>query len=169
MKWDDNTRFLVVFFVTLVVAFSVIAWNPVNDQVIVPFTKSITWVSGALLNLIGQDVTVTNTVIYSRHFAVDIKNGCNGVEAMLLVLSAIVAFPATMRSRMIGIIGGSLAVQTLNFVRIVSLFLLGRYYPKVFQLFHTGVWQILIILAGVGVFLFWSLRFAQPRRLETNP
>ncbi len=169
MKWNDNTRFLVIFFVTLVVAFSFIALNPVNDHLIVPFTKGITKVSGVLLNVIGQAVTVSGTVIYSSHFAVDIKNGCNGVEAMLLVLSAIAAFPATFKSRVLGIIGGSLTVQALNFIRIVSLCLLGRYFPKVFQIFHTGVWQILIILAGVGVFLLWSLKFAQPRRMETSP
>lgn len=168
MKLNDNTRFLLIFFTTLVALFGLIALNPVNDHVIVPFTAWIARVSGWLLNLLGQEVSMAGTVIHSRAFAVDIKNGCNGVEAMLLVASAIAAFPATLRSKVIGVIGGSFAVQILNFVRIVSLYLLGRYFPNVFQIFHTGVWQILIILAGVAIFLAWSLKFAQPRRAQAG-
>ena len=168
MKLNDNTRFLLIFFTTLVVLFGLIALHQVNDSVIVPFTAWIARVSGWLLNLLGQEVSMAGTVIYSRAFAVDIKNGCNGVEAMLLVVAAIAAFPATWRSKVFGIVGGSLAVQALNFVRIVSLYLLGRYFPNVFQVFHTGVWQILIILAGVAIFLIWSLKFAQPRRVEAG-
>ncbi|HUO85083.1 MAG TPA: exosortase H [Thermoanaerobaculia bacterium] len=165
---SPNARFLLVFFATLVGSFALIAFNPVNDHVIVPFTGWITRVSGAILNLLGQEVTITGTVIASSQFGVDIKNGCNGVEAMLLVLAAIFAFPATWISRVVGILAGAIAVQLLNFIRIVSLYLLGRYYPEIFQLFHTGVWQILIILAGVGIFLLWSFKFAQPRRMEAS-
>ncbi len=167
-RLSPNARFLLLFFVTLVVCFVVIALNPVNDHVIVPFTHAVTEASGAALNLIGQKVSITGTIISSSAFAVDIKNGCNGLEAMLLLVAAIFAFPATWGSRVSGILAGSLAVQALNVVRIVSLFLLGRYYPQVFQLFHTGVWQILIILVGVGIFLLWSFKFAQPRRMEAS-
>lgn len=165
---SPNTRFLVVFFVTLVLGFSLIAIHPVNDHVVVPFTVWITEVSGGILRLLGEEVTVRGTIISSPGFAVDIKNGCNGVEAMLLIVAAIFAFPASGLSRLSGILAGSVAIQVLNFVRIVSLFLLGKYYPAVFQVFHTGVWQILIILIGVGIFLLWSFKFAQPRHVEAS-
>lgn len=168
MKLNPNARFLLVFFLTLVVCYSIIAFNPVNDHVIVPFTHLLSAGSGALLRVIGQPVTVRGTVIASSRFAVDVENGCNGVEAMLLLVAAIFAFPASWPSRIAGILAGSVAVQLLNFVRIVSLYLLGRYYPSVFQLFHTGVWQILIILLSVGIFVLWSIKFAQPRRVEAG-
>ncbi|HYO77620.1 MAG TPA: archaeosortase/exosortase family protein, partial [Thermoanaerobaculia bacterium] len=78
--------FLLKFFGVLVGAYLLIAWNPVNDNVIVPFTTAIAHWSGALLNVIGQGVTVTGTTIASSRFAVNINNGCNGVEAMLILL-----------------------------------------------------------------------------------
>lgn len=155
--------FLVKFFAVLVAAYLLIAWNPVNDHVIVPFTKAIAVVSGALLNLIGQHVTVAGTVIRGARFAVNINNGCNGVEAMLILLASIVAFPASMKARAIGLVLGALAVQLLNAIRILTLYLLGAYQPRLFDLFHTAVWQIVIIMAAIGFFLAWSARVAPAR------
>ncbi|HYH09611.1 MAG TPA: exosortase H [Thermoanaerobaculia bacterium] len=159
--------FLVKFFVILVGAYLLIAWNPVNDRVIVPFTQGIATSSGALLNAIGQQVTVSGTMITSPRFGVNINNGCNGVEAMLILLASIVAFPASMKARAAGLVLGAIAVQLLNAIRIISLYLLGAYQPRLFDLFHTAVWQIVIILAAIGFFLFWSARVA-PNRVASR-
>lgn len=150
--------FLVKFFVILVAAYLVIAWNPVNDRVIVPFTAALARSAGAILNVLGQAVTVRGTVVSSPNFAVNINNGCNGVEAMLILLASIVAFPASLKARAIGLALGAVAVQLLNEVRIVTLYLLGAYHPRVFDMFHTAVWQIVIIAAAILFFLAWSSR-----------
>lgn len=150
--------FLVKFFAILVAAYLLIAWNPVNDRVIVPFTAGLARTSGALLRMIGEDVTVRGTVIGSTRFAVNINNGCNGVEAMLILLASIVAFPASLKARAIGLALGAIAVQILNEIRIVTLYLLGAYHPRVFDMFHTAVWQIVIIAAAILFFLAWSSR-----------
>jgi exosortase H (IPTLxxWG-CTERM-specific) len=155
--------FLLKFFAVLLGAYLLIAWKPVNDNVIVPFTGLIAQGSGALLNLIGQDVTTAGTVIRSSRFAVNINNGCNGVEAMLILLASIVAFPASLKARAAGLVLGALAVQVLNAIRIVTLYLLGAYQPRWFDLFHTAVWQIAIIMAAIGFFLLWSSRVAPDR------
>jgi exosortase H (IPTLxxWG-CTERM-specific) len=152
--------FLVKFFGILVAAYLLIAWNPVNDNVIVPFTTGIARVSGATLDAMGQDVTTTGTVVASSRFAVNINNGCNGVEAMLILLASIVAFPATAKARLTGLAIGALVVQILNLVRIVSLYLLGAYQPKLFDVAHTAVWQIVIIAAAILFFLHWSSKVA---------
>ena len=159
--------FLVKFFAILIAAYLLIAWSPVNDNVIVPFTKGVANVSGALLKVIGQPVTVNGTVISSSRFGVNINNGCNGVEAMLILLASIVAFPASLRARLAGLGLGALVVQLLNAIRIVTLYLLGAYQPRLFDMFHTAVWQILIILSAIVFFLLWSARVA-PNRLATR-
>jgi exosortase H (IPTLxxWG-CTERM-specific) len=159
--------FLLKFFAVLIVAYLLIAWNPVNDRVIVPFTESIARGSGVLLNLMGQQVSVHGTSVASSRFGVNINNGCNGVEAMLILLASIVAFPASMKARAVGLLLGAIVVQLLNFIRILSLYLLGAYHPKLFDLFHTAVWQIVIILAAIGFFLLWSARVA-PNRLASR-
>jgi exosortase H (IPTLxxWG-CTERM-specific) len=159
--------FLVKFFAILIAAYLLIAWSPVNDNVIVPFTKGVANVSGALLKGIGQPVTVNGTVIASSRFGVNINNGCNGVEAMLILLASIVAFPASLRARLAGLGLGALVVQLLNAIRIVTLYLLGAYQPRLFDMFHTAVWQILVILSAILFFLIWSARVA-PARLATR-
>ncbi len=155
--------FLVKFFAVLIGVYLLIAWNPVNDNVIVPFTAAVAKASGVLLNVIGQNVTVSGTVIRSSRFAVNINNGCNGVEAMLILLASIVAFPASMKARAAGLLLGALAVQLLNAIRILTLYLLGAYQPRLFDLFHTAIWQIVIIMAAIGFFLVWSARVAPAR------
>jgi exosortase H (IPTLxxWG-CTERM-specific) len=155
--------FLVKFFSILLAAYLLIAWNPVNDRVIEPFTAGVAQGSAWLLNVIGQGVTVSGTIIQSSRFAVNINNGCNGVEAMLILLASIVSFPAPMKARFGGLALGAITVQALNAVRIVTLFLLGAYYPKLFNTFHTAVWQIIIILSAIVFFLMWSARVAPAR------
>lgn len=159
----NQILFLVKFFGVLIGAYLLIAWNPVNDNVIVPFTAGIAKVSGVLLNILGQNVTVNGTTVASTRFAVNINNGCNGVEAMLILLACIVAFPASLKARAAGLALGAIVVQAINFIRILTLYLLGAYQPKLFDLFHTAVWQIVIIIAAIGFFLAWSARVAPHR------
>ncbi len=159
----SQVLFLVKFFVILIAAYLLIAWSPVNDRVIVPFTKAIATGSGAILRTMGEKVVVNGTVISGPTFGVNINNGCNGVEAMLILLACIVSFPASWRARLTGLLLGAVVVQFLNAIRIVSLYLLGVYQPKLFDLFHTAVWQIVIILAAIGFFLVWSARVGTNR------
>ncbi len=159
----NQILFLVKFFAILLGAYLLIAWSPVNDGVIVPFTAAIANWSGAILNVLGQNVTVDGTAITSPRFGVNINNGCNGVEAMLILLASIVAFPASLRARLTGLALGALVVQVLNAVRIVTLYLLGVYHPRLFDMFHTAVWQVVVILSAIGFFLVWSARVAPPR------
>ena len=155
--------FLVKFFVILIGSYLFIAWNPINDHVILPFTKGVAWAAAGALKLMGQHVTVSDTTIQSSRFAVNIENGCNGVEAMLILLASIAAFPASWKAKAVGLLAGAVVVQLLNEVRVVTLYLLGAYHPRVFDLFHTAVWQIAIILAAIGFFLQWSARVAASR------
>jgi exosortase H (IPTLxxWG-CTERM-specific) len=161
--------FLVVFLVLLAASFTLISWQPVNDGVIVPFTAGVARVSGWTLALLGQDVAMSGTVIRSERFAVNIENGCNGVETMLIFLSAVLAFPAPWASRLVGVAAGIVAIQLVNLVRVVALFLTGAYFPALFDTSHTVVWQTLVILSGVLLWIFWADRMTRPRSAAVAP
>ena len=160
----EKLSFLLKFVAIMVVLYAIVAVKPVNDHVIVPFTKAITNASAAALRLTGARAEVSGTLITTKGFAVDVKNGCNGIEALVLLVAAMGAFPAPWSFRITGILGGLIAIQVINIVRIASLVWLGSAYPKIFQMFHVGVWQALIILISLLIFLVWSTRIA-PRRL----
>lgn len=159
--WRRNRRevtFLALFVVLLGGSFTLISVNWVNDHVIEPFTGDVARVSGAALNLLGQHVALRGTVIQGPHFAVNIRNGCNGVEAMLIYLAAVLAFPAPWLWRLGGLALGILAIQAVNLVRVVSLYLTGVYLPRIFDASHTVIWQSVVILFGVLLWVFWANR-----------
>ena len=163
--WRRNRReltFLTLFLVLLAGGFTVISLNWVNDHAVEPFTAGVARASGAVLNLLGQDVTMQGTVIRGPRFAVNIRNGCNGIEAMLIFLAAVLAFPASWKSRLIGLGLGILTIQIVNLVRVVALFLTGVYFPRFFDSSHTVIWQTIVILFGVLLWIFWANRFAIP-------
>ena len=119
--------------------------------------------SGVVLNGLGQGVTREGTILRSARFAVNIRNGCNGVEAMLIFLAAVLAFPAPWRSRVLGLVLGIAAIQVVNLIRVVALFLTGVYMPRIFDASHTVVWQTIVILFAVALWIYWANRFAGAR------
>jgi exosortase H (IPTLxxWG-CTERM-specific) len=163
--WRQHRReitFLVLFLVLLGGSFALISLNWVNDHVIEPFTAGVARASGVGLNLLGQRVTLQGTIIQSSRFAVNVRNGCNGVEAMLIFLAAVLAFPASWRSRLAGLGIGIVAIQLVNLVRVIVLFLTGVYFPKIFDASHTVIWQSIVILFGVLLWILWANRWAAP-------
>jgi exosortase/archaeosortase family protein len=80
---------------------------------------------------------------------------------MMLLAAAMIAFPATFRSRLAGLLVASGAIQILNLVRVSSLVWLGEHHREVFDVVHVAVWQTIVILAAVSMFVFWSLKFAE--------
>src|SRR5262249_54233902 len=87
-----EARFLIVFLLVLAASFSLLAWTPVNDHVVEPFTGLVARVSGGALNLLGQHVTRNGTVLQSPRLGVNSRTACTGVEAMVIRRAAMVAF-----------------------------------------------------------------------------
>ncbi|HYN20551.1 MAG TPA: exosortase H [Thermoanaerobaculia bacterium] len=164
--WQKNRReitFLLLFVALLGGSFTLISVNWVNDNVIEPFTAGIARVSGATLGLLGQDIRMQGTILRGRRFAVNIRNGCNGVEAMLIFLSAVLAFPAPWRGKLLGLAVGAVAIQAVNLIRVVALYLTGAYFPAWFDASHTVVWQTVVILFSVLLWILWANRLGNRR------
>jgi exosortase H (IPTLxxWG-CTERM-specific) len=153
-----SLAFLGRFGALLVLLYVAVALRPINDAVIVPFTAKIARVSGAILNALGEPVAVEGTEIRSEAFAVQIENGCNGLETVLLFGSAVLAFPAPWKRRLAGLLLGFAAIELFNLVRVVTLFWIGGHRPALFSASHTILWQSLVVLFGVVTFLLWAAR-----------
>jgi exosortase H (IPTLxxWG-CTERM-specific) len=160
--YRQEITFLAVFLGLLAASFTLISLNWVNNNLIEPFTAGIAKASGVTLNLLGQGIRMQDTMLLGERFSVNIKNGCNGVEAMLIFASAVLAFPATWASRAKGLVVGLALIQLVNLIRVVALYLTGAYFPKLFDASHTVVWQTVVILAGVLLWIFWANRYAVP-------
>ena len=150
-------RFFVLFCVLLVGLFTLEILQPVEKYVILPFTSLIADLSVWIIQLFDDNVIATANVIRDKTsgFGVRIERGCNGVEALIILAAAIFAFPAPFRNKVIGFAIGFVAIQALNLVRIISLFYLGQWNQVAFEWFHLYLWQALIILDALVVWLVW--------------
>lgn len=151
-------RFLVLFMVLLAALFALEMLQPVQRHVVLPWTSLLADASGWLMRLFDDQVAVYGKIISSteKPFSVSIEPGCNGVEAMIVLLAAITAVRAPLRYKMTGLLAGFVAIQGLNLVRIISLFYLGLWDREIFEWAHLYVWQALIILDALAVFLVWA-------------
>ena len=150
-------RFLVWFLVLLTALFTLEMLAPVQRTLILPWTALLADLCGWLMQLFDDQIAVTGKVIRSTTsgFGVSIEPGCNGVEAMIVLLAAISAFPAPWTYKLKGLLAGFLAIQALNLARIISLYYLGLWHPVQFEWAHLYIWQALIMLDALIVFLVW--------------
>lgn len=153
-----RARFLIVFFVLLALFETPLLLPAVDTHLIQPITTVIAAVSGRLLQAMGERVITRGTSISGPCFAVEVKNGCNAVEATLFLVAAILAFPLRWKDRLAGVAIGIVLLQLLNLIRVVSLYWIGCHQPAWFETFHTGIWQTLIFGATIGFFMVWSRR-----------
>lgn len=150
-------RFLIFFILAQAILFFLEMLQPVQQAVILPWTSFLAQISGWLMTIFDSNVETYGKVIRSsvNHFAVSIEPGCNGVEAMVVLLAAIIAFPAPIIYKIKGLIIGFIAIQGVNLIRVISLFYLGQWSQELFDWAHLYIWQALIMLDALLVFLIW--------------
>ncbi len=153
-------RFFVVFLLLLSVLFGLELTPWAQKWAVVPWTNALASISTAIVTLFDPGVVASGKVIRSvdNGFAVSIEAGCNGVEATIVLLAAILAYPAPWRHKAIGLVLGIVAVQLLNVVRVISLFYIGQWNRDAFEWAHLYVWQALIMLDVLIVWLIWVRR-----------
>jgi exosortase H (IPTLxxWG-CTERM-specific) len=159
------TRFFILFTVLLVGLFTLEILQPAEKYVILPFTSFVADVSVWIIQFFDDGVIARANVIQDSvsGFGVRIERGCNGVEAMIILFAAIFAFPAPLKNKLLGFVAGFFAIQALNLVRIVSLFYLGQWNQVAFEWFHLYLWQALIIMDALVVWLVWLRTLPQAK------
>ncbi|HXH04675.1 MAG TPA: exosortase H [Candidatus Competibacteraceae bacterium] len=161
-------RYFVLFGVILLLGYISVYLPPVREHLVGPFTAGITQVAGALIALCGGQVWVSSNTLAIPGFAVQVLDMCNGVEATLVLWSAMLAFPAPWRYKLKGLALGTTTVHALNILRIISLLYLGAYDAELFHWFHWYLWDAVIMLDILVVFLAW-LRWAPAVKRPGEP
>jgi exosortase/archaeosortase family protein len=78
----------------------------------------------------------------------------------MIYVSAVCAYPASRRAKMIGAAIGIGVIGGVNLIRVVTLFLIGLFYNEYFHDTHVYVAQALVVAIAVATWLFWAGRFA---------
>jgi exosortase H (IPTLxxWG-CTERM-specific) len=150
-------RFFLLFLVLQAALFGLELTPWAQEWFVMPWTSALATVSADIVKVFDPQVISHGKILQSARngFAVSIEAGCNGVEATIVLVAAILAFPAPWKRKLIGLAIGVVAVQGLNIVRVISLFYLGQWNIDVFEWAHLYVWQALIMLDVLIVWLLW--------------
>ena len=152
----SGIRFLVTFILVAMVGFAIEVTPWFDTHVITPLIAGITFMAGSVIQAFGGVALLSGNVIrHTGGFAIAVANGCSGIEAVILLSAAVLAFPAPWRSRLWGLTLGTLAVMSINLLRVISLYYLGQYSREWFDWAHLYAWDILIMLDVLMVFLVW--------------
>jgi exosortase H (IPTLxxWG-CTERM-specific) len=148
------TRFCLLFLVLLVGFSILLSQRPVEKLFSTPFTTIIASQAAWILNVLGMDVYARGISISGEGFSVEILGNCNAIFETMLFLSAIIAFPASIKEKVLGGGLGTIFIYLLNLIRVVVLYLIGVYAPDYFDESHVYVSQTIFI---VMVAMFWLL------------
>ena len=115
---------------------------------------------GALLSPIDASVVVAGNVLRGR-FSMAIIKTCDAMEINILLVSAIAAFPASLRRKLVVLPVALALLVAANIGRLVILYLVGIHLPGVFDRLHFEVFPLLMMAAAVLVF-FGAVRVMTP-------
>lgn len=145
--------------------FLIIGFKPIQDLIDLNglYTQGVVLVTSKILNLSGLKCIYQGSIISLPTISLDVKFGCNGLEAVMIYSVAVIAFPAGWKKRVIGISAGFAILQVINLLRITALAYSGIHFKSLFEYLHIYVAQGLMIAVSLGIFFIY-LNYAQNRR-----
>jgi exosortase/archaeosortase family protein len=150
-------------YVCLVLLLTSVLHEPsVEAALLVPFRTTVAWAARGALTLLGIAAAGQGTHILAPHLSVNIVDECTGLEATVLLVPAILVFPAPWRTKGLGLVLSLGVMAAVNFVRVVSLCYVGTYSATLLRLGHLYVWPTAVIITGLATLLFWAERIVVP-------
>jgi exosortase family protein XrtM len=115
----------------------------------------------AIINMLTpqEHAYANGTLMMSKSVSLSILAGCDGSEGIFILISAILAYSTTIKTKLKGLVYGIAYIYILNIIRIVSLFYTAKYYNKYFNIVHGYIGQTFIIVMGCIFFIIW-IRFS---------
>jgi len=165
-----TVRVVGVFIGLITVFFTLLTWSPLVQRLDIAWSvaRIIAVVSFWLLKgigaLAGFPVFIAGTNLGSADFRVDVSPACSGVVPTMIYLSAVLAYPSSRRSKVIGAALGVAIIHSVNLLRVVGLFLVGLFAREYFHDTHVYVAQALVVAIAVATWLYWAGRYADAPR-----
>ncbi|MDO8632245.1 MAG: archaeosortase/exosortase family protein, partial [Phycisphaerales bacterium] len=157
--WFDthgrDLRFLLVFVVLMVIYYAGTTTSAMKDRFFPWYLDANARASVALLRTFNYpDVVQQGESVVSPRGSITVARGCDAIEPSALFVSAVLASPVALGSRLLAAVVGTVLLLSINLVRIISLFLCAVYWKSAFNVMHLDVWQALFIFLAI---LFWAL------------
>lgn len=145
-------RFFLLFFLISVGLYSLFYFWKGGTQTLQRWTALI---SGGILKILGFPAVVNGTTYSVSGMAIEIIPECTGLYEIIVFAAIVLAFPASLYKKIVGVIGGVLILVLLNLVRLLILALVGMRNREWMDWVHLYLWQLTLILFVIGLFLAW--------------
>jgi exosortase H (IPTLxxWG-CTERM-specific) len=128
----------------------------VLGPLLTPLTMLTARATFALLQSSGIEVARFGAVIsHPDGFAYEVYYRCTGFLPVAFLTVSILAYPGTLRRKIVGLALGMPILVGLNIIRLIHLFRIGVYHPATYDLAHKVLWEGFVILAVFGLWLGW--------------
>ncbi len=157
--WFDthgrDLRFLLVFVVLMTIYYAFSTTSTMKDRFFPWYLDANARASVAVLRTFNYpDVVQQGEAVVSPRGSITVARGCDAIEPSALFVSAVLASPVALGSRLLAAVVGTVLLLSINLVRIISLFLCAVHWKSAFNVMHLDVWQALFIFLAI---LFWAL------------
>jgi exosortase H (IPTLxxWG-CTERM-specific) len=146
---------VVVFGLLLGLFYAVVPPSSFHNTLSAPYLRFSARMASPVCNWFGQRTSAVGATISSARFSLRIGPNCDASDPSALFVAAVLAFPVPFRRKIPGILLGAMILAVVNLVRIVSLFLVGVYFPKAFDWMHVEVWSAIFILLAIVLWTLW--------------
>ena len=109
-----------------------------------------------------QVVLVDRSLVSAGRSRLHVTRGCEGVEMFLLLISAVIAFPASLKRRLQGLALGAALAYVLSIARLASLHYVLHYRPDTWESMHGLVLPLAPLVVMTLFYLRWSAGGATP-------
>lgn len=111
----------------------------------------------------GEGVRARGDRIVSTTTSIQVSQGCEGVDVMLMFIAAVVAMPLGWRRKLVAGAAGVGVIYAVNLLRLAGLFYCLKYAPERFEAMHVIVGQTVVIVVAIAVFAATTGVLAPPR------
>lgn len=169
-KWEKNKKsYMFIFSILVFGLFSFwLTSQEFFDKLAQPLLNLYATISNWILLALGQGTRASSESIFSSDFSIQIKKGCDAIAPMILYTLSILFFPVKWKFKPKGILIGVLLLFLLNILRIVTLYLTGKYIPSIFDMMHTDIWQILFIVFTLYLWLVWLRKVNEQEQIPST-
>jgi exosortase/archaeosortase family protein len=129
--------------------------NGISEQAFDSFLAGYARLAYSLIRLFDPSAVLVGNEIHGL-YAVRIVKGCDAMEAKILFIAAVLAFPTAWLPKLGAALAGLVALTVINVLRITSLYYAGLAFPKLVELLHLEVWPLLLVACAVLLFLWFT-------------
>jgi len=148
----DVIKFIALF-ITFCTVFYLIFYNFMDRFA---FLENITAsLLGFLLRIFGMTAIADGNTVVLDGFALKVIDECTAIFGSIVYVSCVLAYPADIKKKIIGITFGIPCLYAINMVRLIVLAFVGLSNPGIFEFVHTYLWQTIFIAFVIIIWLIW--------------